>query len=302
MKESVRMSKEKDTLKTLRLLYPQWQGGYDESEFPGQIYPLGARLLAWLAPESDAPLVEVPVESWTGSKAPKEGGVFYRQEIVRQMRAARSIIDAYAPERIITFGGDCLISQAPFAYLNELYKGKLGIVWIDAHPDITTPKDFDHAHAMVLGNLLGDGEALMASEVKLHVKPEQVVLVGVDGVFPHERETIDRFGLKVIPSKNLLHGSDVLTSWIRENGFERVAVHLDLDVLDPAVFRSLLFANPNVKEHIESEHGKTRIRDIGRILKDVGGQVDVVGMSFAEHMPWDALSLKKMLGELDFMK
>ena len=117
------MFNEQNKLKTLRLLMPQWQGGYDESEFPGQIYPLGARLLAWLAPESDAPLVEVPVEPWTGAAPVKEGGVFYRQELLRQMQAARSIIDAHTPDRVITFGGDCLISQAPFSYLNERYKG-----------------------------------------------------------------------------------------------------------------------------------------------------------------------------------
>lgn len=296
------MNKEKDTMKTLRLLMPQWQGGYDESEFPGQIYPLGARLLAWLAPESDAPLVEVPVEPWTGDTPTKEGGVFYRQEILRQMRSARSIIDAHAPDRVITFGGDCLISQAPFAYLNERYAGKLGIIWIDAHPDVTTPRDFDHAHAMVLGNLLGEGEPLMASEVRLHVTPDQVALVGVDGVFSHEREAIDRFGLKVIPSGDIIGGSDAVTGWIRDKGFERVAVHLDLDVLDPAIFRSLLFANPNVEEHIESEWGKVRMHDVGRVLKDIATRVDVVGMSFAEHMPWDALSLKKMLFELPFMR
>lgn len=296
------MNKQQSAVKTLRLLYPQWQGGYDESEFPGRIYPLGARLLAWLAPESDAPLIEVPVEPWTGAEAPKEGGVFYRQEILRQMRAARKILDAYAPERVITFGGDCLISQAPFDYLNERYEGKLGIIWIDAHPDVTTPRDFDHAHAMVLGNLLGEGEPLMAAEVAARVKPEQVALVGVDGVFAHERETIDRFGLKVIPSTDIMSGGDAVAAWIREKGFERVAVHLDLDVLDPAMFRSLLFANPNVEEHIESEHGKIGMQDIGRVLKDIAARADVVGMSFAEHMPWDALSLKTMLGELDFMK
>lgn len=296
------MNKKEDRIKTLRLLFPQWQGGYDESEFPGQIYPLGARLLAWLAPGSDAPLVEVPIELWTGAQPTKEGGVFYRQEILRQIRAARNILDAYAPDRVITFGGDCLISQAPFAYLNERYNGKLGVIWIDAHPDVTTPKDFDHAHAMVLGNLLGDGEPLMAGEVKKPYKPEQVVLVGVDDVFSHERETIDRFGLKVIPSKDIMGGNDAVTAWIHENGFERVAVHLDLDVLDPTLFRSLLFANPNVEEHIESEHGKTTIQNLGRILKAVAENVDVVGMSFAEYMPWDALALKKMLSELPFMK
>ncbi|EGW51753.1 hypothetical protein HMPREF1022_01294 [Desulfovibrio sp. 6_1_46AFAA] len=296
------MSREQNRMKTLRLLMPQWQGGYDESEFPGQIYPLGARLLAWLAPQSDAPLVEVPVGPWTGAEPVKEGGVFYRREILRQIRAAGNIIEAYAPDRIITFGGDCLISQAPFSYLNERYAGKLGIIWIDAHPDVTTPEDFDHAHAMVLGNLLGGGEPLMAAEVKKHYNAEQVLLVGVDGVFPHEREAIDRYGIRTIPSRDMTGSGDAVTRWIRDKGFERVAIHLDLDVLDPTVFRSLLFSNPNVKEHIESERGKVGIQDVAEILKNIAARVDVVGMSFAEYMPWDALSLKKMLAGLPFMK
>lgn len=288
--------------KTLRLLFPQWQGGYDESEFPGQIYPFGARLLAWLAPKSDTPLVEVPVPEWTGAVAPKEGGVFYRQEILRQIRAAYQIIEEHSPDRIITFGGDCLISQAPFSYLNERYEGTLGIVWIDAHPDVTTPKDFDHAHAMVLGNLLGEGEPLLANEVKVHIKPEQVTLIGVDGVFKHEREAIDKFNLNVIRSKEIVNKRSLITEWIRRNKFERVAIHLDLDVLDPAVFRSLLFNNPDVDEHIESEHGKLHVHDVYNILKELSEKTDVVGMSFAEYMPWDAFKLKKMLHGLNFMK
>lgn len=288
--------------KTLRLLFPQWQGGYDESEFPGQIYPFGARLLAWLAPESDAPLVEVPVPEWTGTVAPKEGGIFYRQEILRQIRAAYQIIEEYSPDRIITFGGDCLISQAPFSYLNERYEGELGIIWIDAHPDVTTPKDFDHAHAMVLGNLLGEGEPLLANEVKVHIKPEHIALIGVDGVFKHERESIDKFNLNVIRSKEIVNETSLITEWIRRNKFEHVAIHLDLDVLDPAVFRSLLFNNPDVDEYIESEHGKLHIHDVYNVLKEISEKTDVVGMSFAEYMPWDAFKLKKMFHGLNFMK
>ena len=80
------------------------------------------------------------------------------------------------------------------------------------------------------------------------------------------------------------------------------SIHLDLDVLDPTVFRSLLFANPNVEEHIESEHGKTRLGHIGRLLKDVSAQTEVVGMSFAEFMPWDAMNLQNMLYELPFLR
>lgn len=295
------MSKEQQKIKTLRLLMPQWQGGYDESAFPQQIYPLGARLLAWLAPQSDAPLVEVPIEPYTKPLPSKKGGVFYQQEILRQIKAAQNIIDEHKPDRIITFGGDCLISQAPFAYLNVHYHGQVGLIWIDAHPDVTTPNEFDHAHAMVLGNLLGEGDPIMAQEVKKWFTPEQVLLVGVDGVLHHEQKTIDRLGIKTIPSQEIMKRSDAVTQWIQHQGFERVVIHFDLDVLNPDFFRSLLLNNPNVQEHIQTERGKTRLQDITLLLQDISAQSQVVGMSFAEYMPWDALNLKNMLNELSFM-
>lgn len=37
--------------KTLRLLIPEWQSGDYDSQPSGEIYPLGARLLAFLAPK-----------------------------------------------------------------------------------------------------------------------------------------------------------------------------------------------------------------------------------------------------------
>ena len=41
--------------KTLRLIFPQWQGGNNPP------YYFGAKLLAWLAPEHVGPVEEVPV-------------------------------------------------------------------------------------------------------------------------------------------------------------------------------------------------------------------------------------------------
>ena len=55
---------------TLRLLMPQWQGGNNPA------YSLGARLLAWLAPQTgDTPQIEVPVEPYNGSALSEENGV-----------------------------------------------------------------------------------------------------------------------------------------------------------------------------------------------------------------------------------
>ena len=73
-------------------------------------------------------------------------------------------------------------------------------------------------------------------------------------------------------------------------------------MLDPAGFRSLLFANPDAAKPVEAEQGKLSVRTLSRLLQDIAGQVTVVGMSFAEYMPWDALNLRNMLHGLNFLR
>lgn len=153
-------------------------------------------------------------------------------------------------------GGDCLVSQAPFAYLNERYAGKLGVLWIDAHPDVTTPKDFQHEHAMVLGNLMGEGDPEFSKEVKVRLNPELVMYAGVDETLEWETEVLDRLRLARVRSDEILPGSRPVVEWIRKNRIEQLAVHLDLDVLDPQLFRSLLFNNPDSDTSIEAARGK----------------------------------------------
>ncbi len=281
---------------TVRLLMPQWQGGN-----MGESYPLGARILAWLAPKSEAPLLEVPVEEYDGTPLAIEDGIRGRKAIVKQMRAARHILDAYAPKRVITFGGDCLVSQAPFAYLNELYDGELGVLWIDAHLDITTPDVFPNAHAMVLGNLRGGGDPELAKEVKKPLDAKRVMYAGVDEIQDMERKSYTRLGLRRASSEDLKDRSDPIVQWLKENDIRRLAIHLDLDVLDPASFRSLLFNMPN-GEHIDAPEGKMTLDQIVRITNDAAAQADIVGFTFAEHMPWDDINLKNMMAQLPFMK
>lgn len=282
--------------KTVRLLMPQWQGGN-----MGKSYPMGARLLAWLAPESDAPLLEVPVTPYDASTLELDDGIVGRKAIVRQMRAARHLLDAYEPDRVIVFGGDCLVSQAPFAYLNERYDGRLGVLWIDAHPDVTTPRDFPHAHAMVLGNLLGEGDPGLAQEVHRHLDPALVMYAGVDDMLGYEWEVANRLGLRRAGSAELADNSDPVLHWIRDNDIGRLAIHLDLDVLDPRFFRSQMFNMPG-GEVINAFSGKMTLEQVTRLVIDVSARTDVVGFTFAEHMPWDDINLMNMMGALPFMK
>lgn len=280
--------------KTLRLLFPQWQGGNNPP------YHFGAQLLAWLAPDPRGPVAEVPVAVPGAEPLPLEGGIRGRSALLQQLRSARAIIDEHAPDRLVVLGGDCLVDLAPFAYLNERYAGDLAVLWVDAHPDVLTPADFANAHAMVLGNLLGEGDADFAGAVKRPLKPANVMYAGLMETMPVESAVIERLGLQHASPAQLAHSSEAVLQWFRATGARHLAIHLDLDVLDPRAFRSLLFANPQMPEGTFDgvAQGKMPIAHVVRLLADVARIADVVGIGIAEHLPWDALALKNMLSRL----
>src|SRR4051812_14359448 len=82
------------------------------------------------------------------------------------------------------------------AYLNTRYGGDLGVLWVNAHPDVTTPREMSHAHAQVLGALLGRGDSDLVGEVDTQVKPSRVMYAGLDAWMPVEGEFINGLGLR----------------------------------------------------------------------------------------------------------
>src|SRR3546814_2444153 len=89
-------------------------------------------------------------------------------------------------DRIVTLGGDCLVDLAPMAYLSRRYGEKLGVLWLDAHPDVMSAAEFSHAHAHVLGLLLGRGDEAFTAEVPRKLDARQVMIAGMQGWSPDE--------------------------------------------------------------------------------------------------------------------
>lgn len=283
-----------NTSNTLRLLFPQWQGGNNPP------YHFGAQLLAWLAPQAQGPVEEVPVALPGTDPLPVEAGIRGRTALLEQLYAAKSIIDRHQPDRLVVLGGDCLVDLAPFAYLNERYAGDLAVLWVDAHPDILTPEQFANAHAMVLGNLLGEGDAQFAEVVSRPFTPCQVMYAGVHSPMPWEAESIARLGLRLAGPEELAKSSEKVLEWFASTGAKHLAIHLDLDVLDPSSMRSVLFANPNDPQGAFDgvAQGKMCIPQVLRLLQDVAAVADIVGIGIAEHLPWDALAMRDLLAQL----
>ncbi|PRX92063.1 arginase family protein [Paraburkholderia sp. BL25I1N1] len=282
---------------TLRLIMPQWQGGNNPP------YYFGAELLAWLAPATDGPVETVPVKLPSDRPLPKEDGIVARTDLLEQLDAAFACIRKYNPDRIAVLGGDCLVDLAPFAYLNERYDGELAVLWIDAHPDILTPKEFEHAHAMVLGNLLGNGDADFVKTVRRPIKPQNVMYAGLKETLPVEGDFIEKNQLRFAGPAALAETSQPVIDWLKETGARHIAIHFDLDVLDASQFRSLLFANPADQPGAWDgiAQGSMTIPQIVRLINDVAAHSDVVGLGITEHLPWDALAMRNMLRQLPLL-
>ncbi len=287
--------------KTLRLLFPQWQGGNNPA------YHFGSQLLNWLAPKATGPIEEVMVALPDPTPLSVENGIVGRRALLDQAGDARRLIDRHTPDRLVVLGGDCLIDLAPFAYLNERYDGDLAVLWVDAHPDVITPAESEHGHTMVLGNLLGEGDPAFAALVKRPIRPENVMFAGRRDTSDHfaaiqakEKEMFDRLNLRTAGPEALADTSEPVLHWLRSIGAKHVAIHLDLDVLDPRLFRSLLFSNPDplVPSVDTYPSGRMTMAQIVRLLSDVSQAVDVVGLGITEHLPWDSLALRNMLADL----
>lgn len=252
------------------------------------------------ADNDQQPLIHVPVQAYDGTPLENENGTYGRRQLLEQLEAAHHIIDAHKPDRIVMFGGDCLVEQAPFAYLNERYGGKLGLIWIDAHSDLVRIVGYDNGHTLPLGNLLGEGDEEFAKRVKIPLKPENVFIAGLEAPTEQDIEVIQRLGLKTAGTKELMNNTESITEWIKESGIKHLAIHIDLDVLDPKAFRSLLFANPEAPYNF-APAGTMQMPQLLNLIKELSEETDVVGLGITEHMPWDYINLKKLLGEIPIL-
>lgn len=279
--------------KTLRMLLPQWQGGVNPD------YVFGAEMLSFIAPPSKTDeTVRVVVNKDFAKPLAKENGVDGEAVLHSQLEETARILELKHPDRVIVFGGDCSISQAPFDYLSGKYGDKLGVLWLDAHPDISTPSGSSHLHEMVLGNIIGQGAPRFADAMRHPVAAPRVMY---GGLIKEELRPMEQAAqkLRIAGPQELAENSEPVLAWIRDTGITHLAVHFDLDVLSPTDFRSILPAKPYLtKEQFGAALGELTLNQIVRLLRDANEQAELVGLCIAEHMPWDAMNLRRALFQI----
>lgn len=286
---------------TLRLIYPQWQGGdiakwITEVKDPEQAslgYYLGAHLLDFLAPSTGQKTLTVPVSTELCKRVVTDG-VLDRDAIAQQTRAALDILDIEKPDRIVTLGGECSVSVVPFTWLASKYPDDVAVIWIDAHPDITLPGDVYPAyHAMAVTALMGDGDKKILGQLPAKIDPSKILFVGLRD---WERDEIkvrqNEYGIKHLTPEETVSGSEKVIEWLRNTGASNVAIHFDMDVLDPNEIIAAVGVVPD----------GMKIAEVVRVINDVAKEKNLVGLTVAEPMPRTAIILKEMLNQLPLLK
>ncbi len=275
-------------MKTIRLLYPDHVSGGLET------YYFGANLLQHILPKNNnQKLVKVEIAPPDGKEKEVKNGISAEDEVLAGIQDAQNKLNAEKPDRVITIGGNCMVSLAPFDYLHGIYKNT-GIIWIDAHPDVSTVENgYPNAHAMVLGSLMGHGAAQLSGQMKNQkFKPDEILYVGLQGLHDYQERFLKDAGVDYMVQNQTFISDDAIKTFMER--FDYILVHFDIDVLDEHFFHSTYFANPELTGD-GSGGGKMTMEKLSDVLKLITDHSNIVGFTVAEYLPFDEHRLHKML-------
>lgn len=288
-------------MKKIRLIYPQWQGANIARWIPNihadeasRGYYLGAMLLEFLAPKTDCETFTVPVSTDISERIETDG-VLDRDVILRQSKAALDTLAVANPDKVVTLGGECSVSVPVFTYLAAKYPDDVVIIWVDAHPDITLPKDdYNGYHAMALTACMGMGDSEIMNLLPAKIPADKICLAGLrECEYPYIEKRVDELGLTHFSPAQLTKDSKPVIDWLRSVKASKVMVHFDMDVMDPS---DILVAVADGPE------GGLKLKEVTRLINDIANEKELVALTIAEPMPRLAIRLKEMLSNLPLMR
>lgn len=254
---------------------PQWQG----SGLTNQL-AAGAETLKRYFKGTD--LIEIPL-STKGTETVDNIKCFH--PVLEQAISFKSVVEKTKPARMTTIGGDCGIEIIPISYLNKIYDGNLGIVWIDAHPDLNTPESSPSKtfHGMPLRTLLGEGHPQILKLLFSTIEVSQVCTVGLRDIDPPEQDYITKHGVAGIANCDLSAIRD------RLGNVSKLYIHLDLDVLDQDEYPFSLFPSGN----------GLSIDAVAKLINDLKKNYEVVGICITESVATTMEQLQPLQPILD---
>lgn len=283
--------------KTVRLIYPQWQGGENPD------YVFGAEMLSHIAPPCDE-VERVEVSTDFNQSLQKVDGIIGGDQILANIKAVKRILEEKDADRVITYGGECSVSQGPFDYLSGKYGEKIGIIWLDAHPDISTIHESSHMNECVLGNLIGRNQKGEVTRVAYPYDSKRVIFAGlIEEDLRDMDKGVKQLDMQFVTPEELKQTFEPVLKWIEENKLEYLAIHWDLDVTSRETFRSTYPTEPLLDPNeFPAAIGRMELEELRQLFAAVSEKAEIVGLSITEHMPWDAMNLRSVMSEISIFK
>jgi len=158
-------------------------------------------------------------------------------------KTRRSLREGRLP---VVLGGDHSISIGSVAGVASHFRGlrrRMGLLWVDAHGDMNTPRTSPtgNVHGMPLAISLGVGDAGLVQLLRFSPKVEaaRCALVGIRNLDQKEKDNIAGFGIQVFTMKDIDRRgiAAVMEEAIQtaSQGSDGMHVSFDLDAVDPGV-------------------------------------------------------------------
>jgi arginase len=218
--------------------------GVDMGPSALRVAGLQARLQSLGHNVSDGGNIRVEVAE---TRARGEQNAHYLAEIAETCsRTAQTVLKSLKQGMTpLVLGGDHSLAAGTVSGVAEFYrrrKQKIGLIWMDAHPDINTPETSPsgNVHGMPLAALAGLGPEPLANLFGYAPKiaPDNVALIGIRNIDTAERDNLRRAGLTHVYTMRDIDERGmraVMEEALRAAGSGTAGYHvsLDMDWIDP---------------------------------------------------------------------
>jgi len=185
-------------------------------------------------------------------------------------------------------GGDHLSTYFTFTALKSLQDLRIGLIYIDAHPDLYEQYDGNpYSHACVVKRIIDE----------TNIEPETIIQVGIRSPTPEQVDYANSVGIKTITTKDIAqNGPQTAAETVKSlipKYLDGVYLSIDLDVLDPAFAPGVGNPEPaglTTRELIEFLHGLQGIKIHSFDIVELCPKFDPSGIS--------ALAAAKLIKEI----
>ena len=257
------------TRKHLNLVFPQWQGSWpDSSTYHGALDMIRRYF-------DDTAYELIPVSPVDEGVAKHNIAAY--QAVYDQLAFAKEVIDNAAPDTLFSIGGGCDADVTSIAYMNRKLGGNLVVLWLDAHADLNIPETSASKllYGMPVRTLIGEGDPALIRLLGTKLLPEQVIQLGVRDIDPPEKEYLDHGRVRGFTVEEIENDLAPVVAAIRSRGRDNLYIHIDLDVLEPALFPYVPLPSA----------GGLSPETLTRLLRRLAAAFYIPGIGLYEYMP-----------------